>query len=376
MNRILSFLISLVIIGSTALTSAYAESKGAERFPDIKSIDWHYQYIDKLTKLGAIAGMPDGTFAPSKQISRAEFVKIVVATTIGSQQPGTAHWAGNYIKKAEETGLLFPDEFKADTLNTPILRGEMAKVIARCMDAVLKEDIIQDTDAYTKKITDWSTVCPSCKPDIAQAYAKGIIAGMPDGSFSGKNTATRAEATAMIVRMIDKSYRVKLVGDVPFTPLTDVAADGRMKIDKAQQYMDQTLNSLEFYKEGGKYYVKGSFPELPNGFENWLTITVVRKNKPLISFTNGFTMIQTQLIPKNGTFNRELVGMDSTTEIEVVEMQIAVNGVGIKSSGDYDFEGHYSITTNTPNRVGLVYDIKPYTTKYIDFNVKQLFKWE
>lgn len=375
MNRILSFLISLVIITSTVLTPVYAESKGAERFPDIKSADWHYQYIDKLTKLGAIAGMPDGTFAPSKPISRAEFVKIVVATTIGSQQPGAVHWAENYIKKAEETSLLFPDEFKADTLNNPILRGEMAKVITRCMDAVLKEDIIQDTDSYTKKITDWSTVCPSCKPDIVQAYAKGIIAGMPDGSFSGKNTATRAEATAMIVRMIDKSYRVKLVGDVPFTLLTDVAADGRMKIDRAQQYMDQTLNSLEFYKEGGKYYVKGSFPELPEGFENWLTITVVRKSKPIISFTNGFTTIEGKRIPKSGSFERELVGMLTPSEIETVEMQISIKGVGIKSSGDYNFEGHYSITTSTPNRIGLVYDVSPYTTKYIDFNVMSLFKW-
>lgn len=373
MNRILSFLISLVIIGSTALIPAYAESKGAERFPDIKSTDWHYQYIDKLTKLGAIAGMPDGTFAPSKQISRAEFVKIVVATTVGSQQPGTDHWAGNYIKKAEETGLLFPDEFKADTLNTPILRGEMAKVIARCMDAVLKEDIIQDTDAYTKKITDWSTVCPSCKPDIAQAYAKGIIAGMPDGSFAGKNTATRAEATAMIVRMIDKSYRVKLVGDVPFTLLTDVAVDGRMKIDKAQQYMDQTLNSLEFYKEGGKYYVKGAFPELPDGFENWLKITVVRKNKPLITLTNGFTMIKENVIPKEGTFNRELVGMASTGEIDVVEIQIGVNALASSNKND-KLEGHYSVSTTYPNTIALV-DNAQHETRYLNYNVMKLFKW-
>lgn len=373
MNRILSFLISLVIITSTVLTPAYAESKGAERFPDIKSADWHYQYIDKLTKLGAIAGMPDGTFAPSKPISRAEFVKIVVATTIGSQQPGAVHWAENYINKAEETGLLFPDEFKADTLNTPILRGEMAKVIARCMDAVLKEDIIQDTDAYTKKITDWSIVCPSCKPDIAQAYAKGIIAGMPDGSFSGKNTATRAEATAMIVRMIDKSYRVKLVGDVPFIPLTDVAADGRMKIDKAQQYMDQTLNSLEFNKENGKYYVKGSFPELPDGFENWLKIMVVRKNKPVITLTNGFTMIKDNVIPKEGSFNRELVGMSSTGEIEMVMIQIGVVAKNAITKED-KFEGHYSITTNTPNTIALV-DNVAHDTRYINYPVMNLFKW-
>jgi len=376
MKRILSFLIGLSLLATMILTpTVAAETKGAERFKDLKTTDWHYQYIDKLTQLGAIAGMPDGTFAPNSSITRAAFVKIIVATTIGAQQPGNNHWAENYINKAEETGLLFPDEFKADTLNTPILRGEMAKVIARCMEYVLKEDIVPNTDTYTKKIKDWSTICETCKPSIAQAYAKGIIAGMPDGSFSGKNTATRAEATAMIVRMIDKSFRVKLVGDIPFTPLTDVATDGRMKIEKAQQYMDQTLNSLEFYKDNGKYYVKGSFPELPEGFENWLKITVVRKNKPVITLTNGFTMIQENVIPKTGSFNRELVGMASAAEIEQVEIQISVEGVGIKSSGDYDFEGHYSITTTTPNRIGLVYDVSPFTTKYIDFNVMSLFKW-
>jgi hypothetical protein len=359
---------------SLCFTTAFAEEiKGAERFKDIKNTEWHFVYIDKLTKMGAIAGLPNGTFAPAKDISRAEFVKIIVATTIRKQQPGEKHWAENYIKKAEETGLLFPDEFKLDTLNKPIMRQEMAKILSRCMDFVLKEDILLDTTQYTDKITDWATTCKVCKPDIAQCYGKGIITGMLDGSFAGKKATTRAEATTMIVRLIDKSYRYKLVGDIPFTPIVDVAADGRMKIAKAQQYMNQTLDSLEFYKENDKYYVKGSFPQLPEGFENWLKITVVRKNKPMITLTNGFTMIKENVIPKEGSFSSELNDMASTSEIDLVEIQIGITAPNSNTKDD-NFEGHYSISTNSPNTIALV-DNVAHETRYLNFTVSKLFKW-
>lgn len=374
MKKIISLITVLSILFSMTVTIGFAaEVKGAERFKDLKMSDWHYSYVDRLTKLGAISGLPNGTFAPNRTITRGEFIKIVVATTVGSQQPKEGHWAGSSVKKAEEIGLLFPDEFKVNTLDTPILRGEMAKVIARCMDQVLHEEPIVDTEPLTKNITDWSTICVTCKPDIAQAYGKGIIAGMTDKSFSGAKSATRAEATTMIVRLIDKSYRYQLIGNVPFTPLVDVATDGRMKQAKAKQYMDQTLDSIEFYKENGKYYVKGTFSDLPQGFEHWMDITIIRKDKPLILYTNGFTMIKEQVIPNKSAFIQEIVGLTSLSEIQTVEIQLGINAPNSTAKGE-GFESHYSVSTQSLNTIALISNVN-HGTQYLKYSVTKLFKW-
>ena len=43
---------------------------------------------------------------------------------------------------------------------------------------------------------------------IIKAYSKGIITGLPDGSFKPDEPATRAAAAAIISRMLDISLRV------------------------------------------------------------------------------------------------------------------------------------------------------------------------
>ena len=258
-------------------------------FTDTNENDWYYPHLEILTNKKGIDGYPDGTFRPENNMSNAEFIKIVVALVSGELPKGSAdgtHWADNYMNKAVELGLLTQDENVADRYDDPIIRQNMAKVVSRTMEKVFKEEKVADTSAYISKIVDWDGTCRLCKDDIAQAYAKGVIVGMPDGSFAGLKNATRAEATTMIVRLIDSSYRVKVIGNVVFNEKTDITVDGRMKAEKSKNYMDITLENLEFYKENEKYYVKCTFPELPQGFENWLTIGIERKNDIVITLTN------------------------------------------------------------------------------------------
>ena len=52
---------------------------------------------------------------------------------------------------------------------------------------------------------------------------------------------TRAEATTMLVRMIDSSYRVEMYGDVAFNRNTDVMSDGKMTSAKSKEFIDCSL---------------------------------------------------------------------------------------------------------------------------------------
>jgi hypothetical protein len=53
-----------------------------------------------------------------------------------------------------------------------------------------------------KVITDYAAIPASYKSDVVQVYGKGIIMGYGDGSFNGTNALTRAQACAVIKRIM------------------------------------------------------------------------------------------------------------------------------------------------------------------------------
>jgi hypothetical protein len=112
------------------------------------------------------------------------------------------------MKAAESNNLLETGEFAPATWNQPINRQEMAKIMMRAMEYVQKEELIADTASFTTKITDFAGINISYQPYIAQAYAKGIVSGYPDGSFGGGKQATRAEACTMVMRLLNPYYRL------------------------------------------------------------------------------------------------------------------------------------------------------------------------
>jgi hypothetical protein len=118
------------------------------------------------------------------------------------------HWAANIIKAAESSNLLEAGEFAPPTWDTPINRQEIAKIMIRATQYVQKEEPATNTASFTAKITDYAGIAESYRSYIAQAYAKGLVSGFPDGSFGGGRQATRAEAVTMVVRLLDPSYRL------------------------------------------------------------------------------------------------------------------------------------------------------------------------
>lgn len=371
MKKIISTICIILIL----LTNVVAIA--SEKFPDVNKNDWHYEYIKKLTELNGINGMSDGYFYPNKQISKAEFIKIVVATTIGVQPIDEInHWSTNYINKAIEKKILLENEFPIDN-DEPINRQEMAKIMARTMEFILNEEIIIDTVSLTSKIKDWSETCEVCKPDIAQVFSKGIIIGMEDGTFKGTNLSTRAEASTMIVRLIDKSYRMDMSSDIIFNDKIHVNEDGNMKIDKAEEYLIKTLDTMEFYKEGNKYYVKGNIPELLEGFEIRLTFSTDYKREVEGCFYTTHPIFEndTRVIPKIGKFNEEITNMISIDDIHVLSTVIAVVKKDNPNSSNSN-EGVLSLHMNDKNTsLSLIYKDSN-NSKNINYDLEKLFNWK
>lgn len=387
MKKLLSTIIAIITI--TASVSAYADgitlnidkdtskasymeqSAQTALFPDTKVSDWYYPHMKMLVEKGGINGYDDGNFKPDNTITNAEFVKIIVGL-VGEASYADGHWAEGYIRKAKDLGIVDTDELPENEYDEPIRRQRMAKFAARTMEKVLNETPTADTSVYTSTITDWADVCESCKPYVAEVYSKGVICGMPDGTFSGGNNTTRAEATTMLVRMIDENYRVSMYSGVAFNQTTDVLDDGRMNVGKSKEFIDYTLENLKFYKENGKYYVSGAFPELPDGFENWLTVTSQSKlNEASFGLTTGFTMVEENKIPNTGSFVKELA-LSNPNNLEFIVIRI---GIDAKDKNSTEAQSaYYNINTTHQNQISLVKETGE-TTEYLEYDFSKLFQW-
>ncbi len=111
-------------------------------------------------------------------------------------------WAQGVVAAAVKDGLLrgYPEGDGSTTFraNRPISRAELASLAARILEKELgpvAPGALQFADA--ERIPAWA------KESVAVAASRGIIAGYPDRTFRAENNVTRAEAAAMILRLLD-----------------------------------------------------------------------------------------------------------------------------------------------------------------------------
>lgn len=197
-------IICLVLVGLMTLSSLGIVHGADNELNDITN-HWAKKYIEKLIEIGSINGYGDGSFKPDNAIKVGEFTKILIVS-LGYDNLGNSaenHWSLNYVNKAKGLELINEGEFEITDLDRNITRGEMARMIARA----LQEEYPQDINKYAGQIKDFNEIPEAYKEYVLKAFVKGIIKGYEDGSFKYDRTATRAEASTMIVRLLDVSER-------------------------------------------------------------------------------------------------------------------------------------------------------------------------
>ncbi|MDK2809469.1 MAG: peptidoglycan DL-endopeptidase CwlO [Petroclostridium sp.] len=268
------FLVSLFLL--TSVTGVPASAKTTSYFSDISQSDWSAAYISKLVDSGNISGYADGTFKPNKTITKAEFVTLLLRSLDYKQETTeNGHWAMDYIRKAESLGILEKNEFNDADLDKPINRAEVAKVIINALDETYPENL----NNYKLYINDFDNIHPNYQEYVLKAYGKGLLAGYSDGEFKGDKNLTRAEALAVIMRVIDKNERVIL--KEPVKPRAkEVIETASKEKDKRQLIVQTAMKYLGVpYRWGGAN---------PSGFDSsgiiWYTFKENGIQLPRVSF--------------------------------------------------------------------------------------------
>ncbi len=207
----------LTIFMALALTAAILPGAAlAANYPDVGAGSWCKPYIDRCTDLGIINGYENGYFLPDQNLRRGEFIKMLAcsASLSYTQELPYVHWSESYWAMLSEAGVLAGLDIPCtyDALQQDITRYEMAVMIANFLTIVRGESTVDGTGAESV-IPDLGEAPAGYRDAVIQVYGKGIINGLintdgvVDGSFCGWSGLTRAQAAAVMIRLVDTSAR-------------------------------------------------------------------------------------------------------------------------------------------------------------------------
>ena len=285
-------------------------------FTDVMPSAWYFQYIEELAEKGLARGNPDGTYAPEAPLLVDEFLAFALRT-LGSDLPiAEGYWALNYIKSALALGLIEPGAF--EDYSVPVTREQIADIVVRASG-----ESFPNYDSYRGIFND---VDASAKPEsILKAIELGVLAGYEDKTFRPKNTATRAEASVIVLRMIDPTYRLELYDDIFYNAKTDLDEKGNMKKDKAKDFMMKFIADIHIgISENGNAVLNGVIPALPDGQNFIYHVSIFDEEGTYLSFHSTLARFEEQFIPARGRHKIE-------TKAEVNNIgHITINmGIGV-----------------------------------------------
>ncbi|WP_165452215.1 lamin tail domain-containing protein [Paenibacillus thalictri] len=188
--------------------SMYAAVSSTKTYDDIEE-HWSQGVVEQLAALQVLNGLAKQTFSPDASITRAEFAAVLVnALGLSGIAPDEEsafqdvradQWYASSVQTAAEKGFVMGYDgstFKPDALVT---REEMASMIVRAIRIAghggeLSEAALSFSDK--DRISEWARI------SVAEAVQAGIIEGMTEDTFVPADNATRAQAAAMVKRMM------------------------------------------------------------------------------------------------------------------------------------------------------------------------------
>ena len=176
----------------------------SDHLTDVEEDGWYHDAVDYVVEHGIMEGMSPTTFAPRRELTRAEVVQVLYNlegrpdVTGGNIFTDTAkHWAVDPITWAATTGVV--DGYGDDTFrpNNPVSRQEFAQMLYRYAkykgyDLTAEGDLSQFPDSG--KIGEWAEVA------MKWANGEGLIQGHENGTIDPTGTTIRAQAASILMR--------------------------------------------------------------------------------------------------------------------------------------------------------------------------------
>lgn len=235
-RRLAAGALSIALAVTMLSTTAFAASV---KFTDVPSNHWASSSISKMADKGIMSGIGNNLFAPSQQLSNAEFITMLVRQFY-SDKLGTegSAWYAPFMAAAKRANILTGTNVTAEgTIN----RYDMAQL----MYNVLKAEGVPTTSlSDTSKVADWASVPSTYRDAVSVCYNMGMLSGVDNkGTFNGTGVMDRAQAAVVMSRLLEVCS-----GGTTSTPAVPEKPAGSKQITSITQLI--TKDGMEEYPGG------------------------------------------------------------------------------------------------------------------------------
>ncbi len=176
-------------------------------FADVTMNDWYYGAVKFASENGIMNGTSDAVFDPNGDITRSMFVTVLhriagkpAAAKGAFTDVESGSWYEAAVNWASANGIVNGTSATTFDPNATITREQMATILYRYAN-FKKYDL---TVGQTRLFADSADIADYAKDAMNWAADKGLITGSGDGTVTPKAYASRAQAAAMLQRMVEK----------------------------------------------------------------------------------------------------------------------------------------------------------------------------
>lgn len=242
-RRLAAGAMSIALAVTMFSTTAFAASV---KFTDVPDSHWAFSSITEMADKGIMSGIGNNLFAPSQQLSNAEFITMLVRQFY-SDKLGTegGTWYAPFMAAAKSANILTGTNVTAEgTIN----RYDMAQLMYNVLKA---EGITTSSLSDTSKVADWASVPSIYRDAVSVCYNMGMLTGVDNkGTFNGTGVMDRAQAAVVMDRLLEVCS-----GGTPSTP------------EKPAGSLTLTNDNILYIKGDGSKYENGVFHLYNSGFE-------------------------------------------------------------------------------------------------------------
>ena len=175
-------------------------------FSDMDGYEWAEESVNGLFQLGIVQGTEEGMFSPGDNVTRAEFIKMLVAAmaevdsgaVCEFQDIPSDSWAYPYVATAYQLGLVKGIEKDYFGANEPINRQDAAVLLYR----FCRYFEIEFSNNQIVEFTDLDIVADYAIEAVKKLGTSGVMSGIGNGQFAPYGQCNRAMAAKMIYEVL------------------------------------------------------------------------------------------------------------------------------------------------------------------------------
>ena len=183
------------------------DAKPTIAFKDIDHIPWAIESINVLAQKGVISGMGDGIFAPDDNVTREQFIRMIVYAFDLIDEEAEADffdvdkeaWYYKSIASAKKHGITEGVGDGSFGVGREITRQDMCVMLYRLSQQLSIE--LPETNKIIEFI-DADDIAEYANVSIRKMQQAGILNGVGENRFAPLNNATRAQAARVIYLML------------------------------------------------------------------------------------------------------------------------------------------------------------------------------